>query len=94
MSGGSDNSDEIEEANQKQQELLQQQIDTTNREIEEKKQAVFNERLNIINSQRGQQWGAGKSTPAIQPQFAKPIVPGKPARADLSNNPLKPRSNT
>jgi hypothetical protein len=73
---GSDSSDEIEEAQKEQQELLQQQIDQNNAEIEQKRQSVFDQRINIIKSQGAPTWTPGK--PSVTPQTTLPsgkVVP-------------------
>lgn len=68
-----DNSDEIEESQKEQQALLQEQIDQSNAEIEQKRQAIFDERINIIRSQGAPVWSPGKTgtTPGVTP------LPGK-----------------
>lgn len=63
----SDSSDEIEEAQKEQQALLQEQIDQQNAEIEQKRQAVFDQRINIIRSQGAPVWSPGKGAGAQSP---------------------------
>lgn len=65
MSSSDDQSKEIEEANKEQQRLLQEQIDQSNAEIEQKRQAVFQERLNILHSQGAPTWSPSTSGGAI-----------------------------
>lgn len=50
------NSSDSKKAQKEQDMLLQEQINADKAELEAKKQAVFQERLNIINSSRGQIW--------------------------------------
>lgn len=79
MSSSDDHSDEIEQSQREQQRLLQSQIDQSNAEIEQKRQAVFDERLNILRAQSAPNWNPVVPTKSNN---QNPPTPGK------KNNPF------
>ncbi len=85
MSTDDDNSKRIEDEQRQQQRMLQQQIEQSNAEIEQKRQSVFNERLNIIRSQGALNW-----SPPATPTNVKPGKPPKQPKAPRSSldNPI------
>lgn len=94
MSSNDDHSDEIEESQREQQRLLQEQIDQSNAEIEQKRAAVFNERLNILKSQSAPNWNPVSMNPVNNPKVPTHGRKGSPLPSSKvginnNNNPLK-----
>jgi len=80
-----DSSDKIEESQKEQQQLMQEQIDQQNAEIEQKRQAVFDQRINIIRSQGAPVWSPGASGAKSSPAMTS--TPGRTTNS-LQQNPI------
>jgi hypothetical protein len=79
----SSNDHEIRKQQRRQDALLNEQQNMQAAELEQKRKSVFNERLNILNAQRGQTW----TPPAIPtaPSNSKPNKPRMKTMGTLSS---------
>jgi len=79
----SSNDNEIRKQQRRQDALLNEQQNMQAAELEQKRKAVFNERLNILNAQRGQTW-APPAVPSA-PSNSRPQKPRMKTMGNLSS---------